>query len=222
MVANSTARKGKGKGAAGPAVSILETYAPVSNGAIGTIDLSQPYSVEVTVQGVSALLFHRWNNEAVKGKADAAKGSKAKKTDDLESYIYRTEQGEIALPGEYFRMSIVNTAKFRQDPRSPRKSAMDLFKAGVVVTPDLCSLGSKDWDYVDQRRVMVQRNGVTRARPAFKSGWEARFIVTVVLPEYITPEILLEVLNLAGRITGVADFRPTYGRYAVTHWAITE
>ncbi|MGE9244407.1 hypothetical protein, partial [Escherichia coli] len=89
------------------------------------------------VEGSSDFLFHRWNAEAVDEKAAAAKNSKAKKTDDVESYVYRTEDGDLAIPGEYLRGSIIHAAKFRQDPRSPRKSAMDLFKAAVVVTTPL-------------------------------------------------------------------------------------
>ena len=50
-----------------------------SNDGNHAIDLSKPYIVEVEIEGTSDLLFHRWSNEAVKEKADARKGSAAKK-----------------------------------------------------------------------------------------------------------------------------------------------
>ena len=103
--------------------------------------------------GTADLLFHRWNSQAVEEKAKAAKNSKAKKTDDIESYVYRNDGGELCIPGEYVRQAIVAAAKFRQDPRSPRKSAMDLYKAGVVPLTILASTGKKAWDYEDTRRV---------------------------------------------------------------------
>lgn len=106
--------------------------AEMTNGAETLISEGYPYRAEVTIEGVADLLFHRWNNEAVEEKAKAAKGSTAKKTDDVESYVYRTPGGNIALPGEYLRQATIHAAKFRQDPRSPRKSAMDLFKAAIV------------------------------------------------------------------------------------------
>jgi hypothetical protein len=170
------------------------------------------------------MLFHRWSCESVAEKASAKKGSKAKKTDDVESYIYRNEHGELCLPGEYIRQSICYAAKFRQDPRSPRKSAFDLFKAGVAVLDELCPLngGTKDWDYLDQRRVMVQRNGITRTRPAFNKGWQATCRLTVLTPEYIDKSMFLEVFTLAGRLIGVGDFRPTYGRYQITSFHAEE
>lgn len=202
------------------AASILETLGGVSNDAADIISFEEPYAVEAEITGVSPILFHRWSVEGVEAKAKAAKGSKAKKQDDIESYVYRTRDGELSLPGENFRMSIVGAAKFKQDPRSPRKSAMDLFKAGVVPLDELCSFGVKQWEYLDRRRVLVQRNGITRVRPALMAGWKTKVRFSVILPEYIDPAFLQEVLTNAGRLCGVGDFRPTFGRFQVTRFEV--
>lgn len=181
-----------------------------------------PYVVQVTLEGMAAFLFHRWSVDGVEAKAKAAKGSKAKKEDDLESYVYRTAKGTLAIPSEYFRMSIINAAKYKQDPRSPRKSAMDLFKAGIVALDELCDLGMKDWNYIDRRRVTVQRNGITRCRPALTVGWRCTVLLQVLLPEYISSGLLNETIQAAGRLVGVGDFRPTFGRFAVIQFAVQE
>ncbi len=186
-----------------------------TDGGNESISHSEPYSAVITIQGAADFLFHRWNAEAVDEKAKAAKNSKAKKSDDVESYVYRTLDGELAIPGEYLRGSIINAAKFRQDPRSPRKSAMDLFKAGVVVTSPLASLGVTDWDYLDRRRVMIQRQGINRTRPAMRLGWKATFDLMIVLPEYIDRTALRETIESAGRLIGLGDFRPTFGRFGI-------
>lgn len=191
-----------------------------TNGAIETLEASMPYVATVAIQGTADMLFHRWNCEAVEAKGKAAKGSKAKKTDDVESYVYRNDDGIICVPGEYLRGAIITAAKFRQDPRSPRKSAMDLYKAGIVSLTPLASLGKKDWDYLHQCRVTIQRNSVTRSRPAFKAGWEVEFQLMVNLPEYIRPTDLQDVLMNAGRLVGLADFRPTYGRFVVAQFDV--
>ena len=200
--------------------SKLATLEPVSNGAEPAIQFSEPYVANVTIEGTAPLLFHAWNNEAVEEKAKASKNSEAKKTDNTESYVYRNDDGEICLPGEYLRGAIIGAAKFRQDPRSPRKSAMDLYKAGIISLTNLASLGSKEWDYLDARRVTIQRNSITRHRPAFKVGWQAFFQLQVQTPEYISPHDLHDVLNNAGRLIGVGDFRPSFGRFQVTHFEI--
>lgn len=193
-----------------------------SNGAKDQIDMEIPYIAEVTVMGVAPLLCHAWNCESVAEKSAAKKGSKAKKEDDLESYVYRDEKGYICLPGDYLRGAIVNAAKYRQDPRSPRKSAMDLFKAAIVSMTPLASLGSKDWDYLDKRRVVIQRSAITRVRPAFKEGWKVTIQLMCNLPEYISPSFLNEVITAAGKLVGLADHRPTFGRFQVVQFKVVE
>jgi hypothetical protein len=196
----------------------LNAIEPVSNDANKIISFEQPYAAEIEVIGTAPFLYHRWSCEAVEAKSKAAKGSKAKKEDDVESYVYRNGRGELCIPGEHFRMAMIGAAKFRQDPRSPRKSAADLYKAGIVVIDELCSLGidKKNWDYLDQRRVMVQRNGITRQRPALMAGWKVKVLVQVLLPEYISPQQLNDCIQYSGKLCGVGDFRPTFGRFQVT------
>lgn len=194
-----------------------------TNGAKEIIESGFPYQAEVKLQGTSDLLFHRWNCEAIEAQSNSTKkGSKAKKHDNLESYVYRNENNNICIPGEYLRMSIVNAAKFKQDPRSPRKSAMDLYKAGIVCLNIYASLGTESWDYEDKRRAVIQRNGINRIRPAMKAGWQASFDLMVNLPEYISPDDLNEIIQLAGRLIGVGDQRPTYGRFHIIGFRIKE
>lgn len=197
--------------------SNVTRLSPVSNDGESVIDSQIPYVVRVEITGSAPFLFHRWSVEGVDAKAKAAKGSKAKKEDDVESYVYRCENGRLGIPGEYLRMSVITAAKFLQDPRSPRKSAMDLYKAGVVSLTDVADTGKEQWDFVDRRRVMVQRNGITRSRPALQD-WKVRFQLQVLTPEYIQQSNLLETLGMAGRLIGIGDFRPTFGRFAVTHF----
>lgn len=199
--------------------------APVSNDAKDTIDATLPYTARVTIEGVCPILFHRWSCESVSEKSKAAKGSKAKKTDDVDSYVYRCDDGTIGIPGVALVGSMIDprngAAKYRQDPRSPRKSALDLYRAGVQPLTDVATLGKESWDYLDQRRVTVQRSGITRMRPAMAKGWRASFELLVLTPEYISPDALLACLNDAGRLVGLCDFRPTYGRFQIVNFETT-
>jgi hypothetical protein len=194
---------------------------PTNGGDYG-VELQQPYRVSVTIEGVAELLFHAWNCESVESKGKAAKGSKEKKTDDVESFVYRNDKKEICIPGTYLTGSIVNAAKFQQDPRSPRKSAMDLFKAAIVPLTPLASLGKVEWDYLDKRRVVIQRNAVTRSRPAFHAGWKASFVLMCNLPEYVPSQLLNQTIAAAGRLIGVGDFRPTFGRFSVISFELLD
>ena len=149
------------------------------------------------------------------GQSHRSQEQPDQKTDNIESYVYRNSEGNLCIPGEYLRQSVIQSAKYRQDPRSPRKSAMDLFKAGLVSLTELADTGKKDWDYLDQRRVVIQRSGVTRTRPALLAGWSATFQLEVLIPEYIDSNFLYEVLSQAGRLIGIGDFRPSYGRFQI-------
>jgi hypothetical protein len=191
---------------------------PVTNGALAIIELSVPYQVQVEVTGVADFISHRWNVEEIEEKSKGAKGSAIRKTDNIESYVYRDEHGEICIPGTYIIGALVGAAKSVQDPRSPRKSAVDLFKAGVFSLTTLASLGTDRWEYEHKERAPVQQRGITRVRPAFKSGWKVTYDLQVVLPEYISPALLHHTLVNAGRHCGLGDHRPTYGRFAVTHF----
>lgn len=193
-----------------------------SNGGDRGVELQLPYRCQVTIEGVAPILFHAWNVESVESKGRAAKGSKEKKSDDVESYIYRNDKKEICIPGEYLRGALVGAAKFQQDPRSPRKSAADLFKAAVVSLTPLASLGAKDWDYLDRRRVVIMRSAITRSRPAMREGWRATFILMVNLPEYINPSLLNSTIAAAGKLIGLADFRPSFGRFNVVGFEVLE
>ena len=194
---------------------------PVTNNGKDTIDLAVPYVARVTIEGTAPILFHAWNTEAVEEKGKAAKGSKAKKEDDIESYVYRCDNGNIGIPGSYLRGAIIEAARYRQDPRSPRKSARDLFKAGIVALTVLADTGHANWQAVERHRVKVQMAAITRARPSLFRGWRATFEFSVLTPEYIPPALLNEVTQEAGRLVGLADFRPTYGRFQVVAFDVT-
>ena len=52
-------------------------------------------------------------------------------------------------------------------------------------------------------------------RPAFLKGWSAELQLMVNTPEYIDYQFFSEVLSMAGRLIGLGDFRPTYGRFDI-------
>jgi hypothetical protein len=44
----------------------------------------------------------------------------------------------------------------------------------------------------------------------------------VNLPMYISQSDLLETLTIAGKVIGVGDFRPTYGRFQITSFEVQQ
>ena len=185
-----------------------------------TAEIIAPYIVECTVVGVAPILFHAWDVSDVADKAGAAKGSKKKKTDNVEAYVYRCLDKTLGIPAANIKATIINAARWSQDPRSPRKSAMDLFKAGLFITPPVASFGKKTWDFLDKRRVTIQRNGITRVRPALQEGWKVSFMIHIIQPEYIQPALLNETITRAGALVGFCDFRPEFGRFQIANFEV--
>ena len=196
----------------------------VSNGAEELIEFSVPYRLLVGLIGTSDLLFHAWNVASVAEKAASSKGSKAKKTDDVESYVYRDADGNLGVSGACLAAAIAYAGKSMPDPRSPRKSAYDLCRAGVIaldaVAPFLPL--TKTWDYEDARRVTVQRNGITRIRPAMRTGWHAEFTLLITASEYLPRPVMTKLITRAGMFNGLCDFRPTFGRFAIERLEVLE
>jgi hypothetical protein len=189
-------------------------------GSVGVVQVSEPYVVLVTIVGTDPILFHRFDTENAEAKAKAAKGSTEKKTDNVESYVYRGAGNELIWPGINFKGALRNAAKFKQDPRSSRKSMADLLRAAVKVKD--ASFGVDTWDYLDKRPAKVQQNGITRTRPAMKPGWKLSHEITVMLPEYLTPRMLSELCVDAGRLIGIGDYRPDFGCFSVERFEVLE
>ncbi len=194
-------------------MTLTET-GPNSNDGEPTILTTAPHRVSFTLRGTADLLFHRYSCDDVAAKSAAKRGSAAKKTDNLEAYIWRDDDGMVCLPGTYVHRAMVEAGRFIQDPRSARKTAMDLFKAAFFPATPLAPLG-EHWQFEDKRRMVVSRQGITRTSPGFKAGWEASFDFEILLPEYVSDDMFLESLSLAGRVIGLAQYRPTYGRFQV-------
>lgn len=186
-----------------------------SKGQEGVVDNSQPFTVEVAIKGVQPYLYHRYDVEGVEAKARAKKGSKEKKTDNLESMVYRDEDGDLVIPGFQLKAAICAAARYRQDPRSPRKSARDLMKAAIRI-PGFAKVGRKTWDTVDKRPVVVQMNRVARSRPCLDAGWQVTFHIEVLLPQYVDDQFLNDLLVSAGQTCGLGDYRPDFGTFMIT------
>jgi hypothetical protein len=181
------------------------------------IELGQPYTVSFTVQGTGKMLMHCWNISSIAEKAAAKKNSTTKKTDDLESYVLRDDQKKIVMPTLNFCAAIREAGKSFSDPTSPRKSMKDRLKAIIIPNEEYGYIngGVTTWDFVDSRRVVIQRAGITRQRPGFYEGWEIEFSIIVLEPEFLPLAKLVEIVDNAGKFQGLGDFRPTFGRFRI-------
>jgi hypothetical protein len=191
-----------------------------TNGAAIRQDIG--YAVDVRIVGTAPILFHRYDEVAVERTAKTPKNSRSRKVDDVESFVYRTAEGEIGIPGRNFKACLREAGRSVPDPRSPRKSARDLVQSVIQVEPFVASLGKSVWDSLDVQRVVIQRAAISRTRPMFREGWATWFSVAVLAPEYVEPDWLHDLISRAGRFVGLGDFRPDYGRFRMDAFQVKE
>jgi hypothetical protein len=185
------------------------------------------------VVGITPLLTHNPASMRAPQQQIRRRGSRADiPPPDAEAAAgcYRLPTGEFGFPSVAFREALLRAA--REYPVPSRKRGrvapmLSVFLGHVIALPELTVLRDPDsglplTEYkVDIRRVVVQRQGVLRARPKFWPwACEVEFVAN---PELIahekTAEILETVLTDAGGRIGVGDYRPgqggPFGRFRV-------
>jgi len=148
--------------------------------------------------------------------------SKRKKTDEdyekiaeLEWYggLY-IDDGKIVVPGENIEAMIVAAAK--------KNKLGKQFTAGLMCDGSwpLIYDGPKNIDklwenerYRLMKNVRVGQAKVMRCRPIFRS-WKLEFELQW-LPELINEEQIDEAVVIAGRIIGLCDWKPKFGRFEI-------
>lgn len=188
------------------------------------------YSVNVGVKGVSPLLQHRFPmpDLSTMGKGSKKQTGATDYSEEWKQYFYANGHG-IFQPAVHFESAMIAAAVNFKITGKRGKTYKDLFKAAVFVTPDeilhnmevpdhLDTDGDKTL-YLDARPVVINRARIVRLRPAFKPGWELEFTIEV-MDDTLHPELVNDVLTLAGKTVGVGDYRPRFGRFMVTKFEV--
>lgn len=139
--------------------------------------------------------------------------------EDAEMGCYRLEDGGFGLPGVAFRSAIVKAA----GQWKAKRQSMASILAHIEVKEEFAKLTTPDGEpiksyEIDRRRVVIQKQGVIRARPKF-TPWAAQ--ITIVYDEQLVPNpsIITDIATDAGRRIGVGDYRPErkgwFGRFSV-------
>lgn len=173
------------------------------------------------ITGVSPILQ---NNPAKMQRSgpDTLKGGK-KVYDpkvEAEAAVYRNERDEIVVPSIAFRASMFKAATGR---KIGKMSAKTVIAAAVFPVEAQCILLSaktgapiKEYE-IHSCRCVVNKAGIIRCRPMI-DGWATDLVLE--LDTDFAPglhKVVAELLNVAGKVAGVMDWRPeklgTFGRF---------
>lgn len=182
--------------------------------------------------GVTPLLMHSTAGMGVKD--DAVK--KAKKeiplpADEAERSTYRMPTGELYMPVQNVYRAIMEAGAKIGNPDNKRATMKKPLSAALLPPAELGwklidpDTGELLTDYeVDVRRVMVQRQGVMRARPRF-DRWALHVEIHYDQAVLTDPRLIATALATAGQVIGIGDFRPekgggSFGRFTATNIAV--
>ena len=161
--------------------------------------------------GTSPLVSHNPAN-TMQSTDDGALSAKKKVYEDVEEArirLYCNEDGTYYHPSAAIRLAILEAAKGRKINKKPARGLV----AGAVFPAEdritiLDSKGKPKKEYAIRKcRVKVGSAGVLRCRPQW-DNWTMQVPIEIDT-DFVGTDIVTELLNLAGRIAGIGDERPS-------------
>jgi len=149
--------------------------------------------------------------------------TKAIKYKDLEAEAeagtYRLPNGNLYQPAEHLERVMISAAGLTKiGPRSAAGVAAPAF----CVAPRQIDHGTNTYE-IDKRSVVIKKTGgrIMRAR-ALLYPWSLTFELGID-ETLIRPDLALKILEDAGKLKGIGDFRPEkkgkFGRFVVKDWS---
>jgi len=141
-------------------------------------------------------------------RVKATRGKEYDPTIEAEKAAYRLKssnafpKGELYVPSQAIAGCMINSASFS---KVGRRSASQYVAAGMRIVPFEIPLGTENYE-IDVRSAVVQRQRIVRWRPLVKE-WILNFTI-LYNPEIISANVLKEILQRAGMIVGILDYRP--------------
>jgi hypothetical protein len=182
-------------------------------------------TLTIQLTGIGALLTH---NERLASKLDpiardmAAISGKRKKTDDdlaelarLEFLggLYETPDHKVGFPSWNVFRAIQEGARINKLGRHIERALTPTSNDIVPVHHNGPNTPKAMWETgcFDQRSVKVGTSKITRTRPMFL-GWSLT-VDFVLDTEILNLDDLILCVDNAGRLVGIGDYRPRFGRF---------
>ena len=171
---------------------------------------------EVTIKGTRPLLMNRYPEEGAEGQGEKRTGPHDHSGEAVRA-LYRFPDGSIYHPAEQLEGALRQAARDFRIPGKRARTYSALVVAQVEIEPRAIPHKIPKW-VTDARSVVLRatRGRIMRYRPRFDE-WELDFGL-IVNDDQIPTEVLKAILEHAGNHEGIGDYRPKYGRFAVTRF----
>lgn len=180
-------------------------------------------TISVELVGKTPLLQHRMNEEAL-FQLLAPKSKKKKNEETPETpreiaskHAYRNPDGTFFIPAEYIAGAFQGVASDYSQKNSQRKSYKGIAKAifrptvGEILLLDESNTPIKDFEVDVRKATNHQKGAIAVCRPRFDK-WKVKFDIELD-SDLIDTSIALQMLQDAGRRSGIGSFRVAKGGY---------
>lgn len=174
------------------------------------------YGVDVTLEGISPLLFNRFIQAELETKTKKKTGASKENVPADKLYII---EEKIYTPANHIEGCLVNAAKNFQIKGKGKATYSKLVGSSIEVTPEAIVHKYQDYDVFRTTGVNPSTGGrMIIDRPRMHK-WEVSFIINV-LDDGIPLEVLKDILDYGGKYVGIGDWRPDnkgkFGKFIVT------
>ncbi len=166
---------------------------------------------KVKIKGIAPLLQNKVPEETMQLTQKKTEGKDSPQA--CESKLYKVD-GKICQPAIHLENALIKAATGIKMKGSGKKTFKQSFKGNVFVRPDMIVHEIQKWK-VHQTTVVIPstRGRVVRYRPMLED-WSLVFELEV-LDDTIPVDVVKMALDDAGRVVGIGDWRPRYGRFVV-------
>lgn len=165
---------------------------------------------EVTIEGTAPLL----QNKIPDLEGTEKKGEGKDNAEQCENKLYKINE-KIVQPAIHIEQALIKVSGGIKQKGQGKKSFKDLFKGSVFIKPEYIEHEFQKWEIHKSTCVIPATKGrITRYRPILPK-WKLTFEIEV-LDDRLTTDVLKLALDEAGRVNGLGDYRPRYGRFIIT------
>lgn len=178
----------------------------------------------VTIEGTTPLLMNR--PSAMIG--DISKDKKGFKNDAEEmayGKLYMNSEGELYQPSTHIYGALIEAGKHKKVVGKGKATYSKIVGYAVEINPFEITHKIQDWEIFSILAVNPNTKGRNLLHRPILKKWTLDF--EVIFDETEVPkEIMKELLDIAGRIAGLGDWRPSkkgfYGKFHVTKFEDVE
>lgn len=188
------------------------------------VNLFRKKELVVTIEGISALITHRFSESTKKqieekqqGKSVGGKKPPRDPEKEMREALYFTKDGKYGFPAIALKKAIVRAAKAAGLTMTDIRNAIFVFNPH---DPDdlIIPLTEADGPYLRADRVVIGRGETSIAyRPEFRK-WKADVRIQYNA-NIVNAQAVVQLVDLAGFAVGIGDWRPEkdgqFGRFRV-------